>query len=90
MHVDVKVTVWKRVKLPDEMTKEEAVEILERTGSVNEFFENESKYPDFEFDYDELENTEEDMIVDENNGQSTLQLEDEDNTVLWENGKEIS
>ena len=86
MHVDVKITMWMRVELPEDMSKEEAIDILEKTGSVDEFFDNEELYPDFQFEYVDIENTEEDMSVEENDGQSTLELY-EDEELIWQNGK---
>lgn len=89
MYVDVKVTMWKRVELPDEMPIEEAVAILEGPDPINSFFDSElwEKYPDFSFDYEEVENTEEDMTIEENDNQSTLELKDDDGKTLWENYK---
>ena len=87
MHVDVKVTLWKRVELPDDMPVEEAVAIIEGNDPINSFFEPElqEKYSDFSFHYDEIENTEEDMTIEENNNQSTLQLLDDDDKIIWQN-----
>lgn len=76
-----------RVELPEAMSKEEAIHVLEKTGSVDEFFDNEELYPNHQFEYVDIENTEEDMLVEENDGQSTLELYDEDNNLIWQNGK---
>ena len=100
MNVDVKVTAWRRVELPEEMTKEEAIEILERTGSVNEFFDEwdlfKKIYPNHTFEYQEVDDSEEDMTPEENGNQSTLELHDTNDDmydvegiILWENYKNI-
>jgi len=99
MNVDVKVTAWRRVELPEEMTKEEAIKILESHNSVDYFFDEDEyfkeKYPNHTFEYQEVENSEEDMTTKENGNQSTIELHDfpndvydREDVILWENYKE--
>jgi len=97
MYIDVKVTAWRRVELPEEMTKEEAIEILESHNSIDYFFDEDEyfkeKYPNHIFEYQEVEHSEEDMTTKENGNQSTLELHEceydlENNVILWENYKE--
>lgn len=82
----VKVTMWKEVELPENMSLDEAIGII-KNDNINGFFDCDlwRKYPDFNFNYEEVENTEQDMTIEENNGHATLKLVDEDEETLWSN-----
>jgi len=70
MHVDVKVSVWKRIELPESATKEEIIKVLEFGElGIDDLFET---YADL--DYNEVENSEETLTPEDNGGQETIEL----------------
>jgi len=70
MHVDVKVSVWKRIELPESATKEEIIKALELgEEGINDLFDTYDN-----LGYDEIENTEETLTPEDNGGQETIEL----------------
>ncbi|HZK93130.1 MAG TPA: hypothetical protein VFC67_02900 [Prolixibacteraceae bacterium] len=70
MHIDVKVSVWKRIELPESATKEEIIKVLEFGElGIDDLFET---YTDL--DYNEVENSEETLTPVDNGGQETIEL----------------
>ena len=70
MHIDVKVSVWKRIELPESATKEEIIKVLELgEEGINDLFDNYDN-----LGYDEIENTEETLTPEDNGGQETIEL----------------
>jgi len=70
MHIDVKVSVWKRIELPESATKEEIIKALELgEEGINDLFDTYDN-----LGYDEIENTEETLTPVDNGGQETIEL----------------
>ena len=86
MKACVKVTVWKEVELPEDLSEKEAIDILKRDNSVNGFFDDEF-YERYKYilEYNDIPETEEDMTIEENNDQATLELRNDDGDVIWDN-----
>lgn len=86
MYVDVKVTVWQRIKLneDEDVSAEDVIEKLKLHEPWLGFLWNEEK---FSIDWDTITDTEEHMTVEENGGCSTVELYDDDGKLLWENEK---
>lgn len=86
MEVHIKVTIWKKIEISDDVPKQRVVEVLKAHGSANDLFdiEDEIGY----LNYDDIEDTEEDVTVEDNGGCSTLELKDEDGKTIWWNGDE--
>ena len=83
MHIDVKVSVWKRIELPESATKEEIIQELEfGEVGIDDLFDTYDN-----LGYDEIENTEETLTPEDNGGQETIELysyEKEDGPI-WTN-----
>jgi len=70
MHVDVKVSVWKRIELPEGVSKEKIIKMLESGESgIDDLFD---VYENL--DYNEVENSEETLIPEDNSNQETIEL----------------
>jgi len=70
MHEDVKVSVWKRIELPESATKEEIIKALDLgEEGINDLFDTYDN-----LGYDEIENTEETLTPEDNGGQETIEL----------------
>jgi len=85
MYVDVKVTVWQRIQLNEDknVSAEEVIEIL-KEDDPSELWNDEKER--FLPDYENLIDTEEYMSIDDNDGCSTIELYDDEDNLLWENG----
>lgn len=72
MHVDIKVSLWKRIELPENVSKDQIIETLKLgEEGINDLFD--------EFDnleYNEVENSEETLTPEENQYQATIELYD--------------
>jgi len=78
MILDYKCTVWRRIHIPDDVNdKEYIIETLKK--DLEPLFEA--------AEYETLYDTSEDMIVEDNDGHSTIELYDEDRNILFKNGK---
>jgi hypothetical protein len=80
MHVDVKVEVWQRIFLPDDTSPEEIIELLE-VHSPSELWDIGEYDPSFET----LIETEEYMTPEENGGQSTIEVYNNEGQLVWDN-----
>jgi|GEM_PF-904822 len=70
MHIDVKVSVWKRIELPEGVSKEKIIKMLELGESgIDDLFDDYDN-----LDYNEVENSEETLIPEENSNQETIEL----------------
>lgn len=70
MHVAVKVSVWKRIELPENASKEEIIKALELgEEGINDLFDTYDN-----LGYDEIDNTEETLTPEDNGGQQTIEL----------------
>ena len=84
MYVDVKVTVWQRIKLneDEDVSAEDVIEMLKLHEPYMDFLWDEKK---FSIDWDTITDTEEYLPAEENGGQSTVELYDNDGKLLWNN-----
>jgi len=70
MHIDIKVSVWKRIELPEGVSKEEIIKMLELGESgIDALFD---AYDNLE--YNEVENSEETLMPEDNSNQETIEL----------------
>ena len=84
MYVDVKVTVWQRIKLneDEDVSAKDVIEMLELYEPWLEFLWDEKK---FSIDWDTITDTEEYLPAEENGGCSTVELYDDEGKLLWDN-----
>jgi len=83
MHIDVKVSVWKRIELPESATKEEIIKALELgEEGINDLFDTYDN-----LGYDEIENSEETLTPEDNGGQETIELHSDEkgDGPIWTN-----
>jgi len=84
MHIDVKVSVWKRIELPEIVSKEEIIKMLELGESgIDALFD---AYDNIE--YNEVENSEETLIPEDNFNQETIELycpDEKGDRPVWNN-----
>jgi hypothetical protein len=85
MHVEVKVSVWKRIELPENASKEEVIKMLQKgAGGINDLFD---LFDNLE--YNEVDNSEETMDPADIDNQETIELyETEENDPIWTNKPE--
>lgn len=84
MYLDIKNTVWERVHFDSEEQMNEVIELL-KTGKLqtgNDVCEHLDKSTEW------IDETSEELTVEDNNGLSTMEIIVEDKTV-WENGTEL-
>ena len=74
MYLDTKVTIWKREIFDDSFTKEQILQSLEDGEVISD---------GVEFLYDTIEL----LTLEDNKGESTLELYHQDGRISWENGK---
>lgn len=96
MHVDFKITIWERVEIPEEFEEEILEKIKDGTiASANDLFGYQPKdgkgYLDL--DCEKLDDTSEQMTVEENGGCSVVEVWDNNPdaqgmTCIFENGNE--
>lgn len=86
MHIDVKVSVWKRIQLPENVSKEQLIETLKLgEEGINDLFDQFDDLP-----YDEVENSEETLTPEDNGYQPTIELYDPEicgNGPIWTNAE---
>lgn len=84
MYVDVKVTVWQRIKLneDEDVSAKDVIEMLKLHEPWLGFLQDEKK---FSIDWDTITDTEEYMTAGDNSGYSTVELYDDDGKLLWDN-----
>ena len=82
-YIDVKVTIWGRFHFKDDTDLNKLIELLKQGKTINDLCDDELGFSEYETLYD----TEEELSLEENNGNSTIEVFD-DNTLLWANAKE--
>ncbi len=82
-YVDFKVTSWCRAHFDDDTDMEKVIELLKEGKGSGSICEESLGFEEWE----SLQNTEDDMSVDDNDGQCTVEVYDESST---ENGKNIN
>lgn len=91
-HIDVKITTWARYDLTDDVDIEKVRRILEVSSSVDGVID-EMKLNYCESSsgvtYNVIDETEEKLTLEQNDGYSTIELIDDDNNIIWQNGKSI-
>lgn len=81
MYLDEKITVWIRNFYDDSYSKEQ---ILESLKDDYDLLNNNAIYPDR---VEILEETTETLSLEDNKGESTLELYHNNGKISWENGK---
>lgn len=76
-YYDKKHTIWERTYLPDNIDIKQVKEELSRTGSVNSI-----EVIEKEIEYELLYDTMEEMCPEENGGEATIELFEDDGNVL--------
>jgi hypothetical protein len=86
MHVDVKVSVWKRIYLPESASSDEVIKMLQLgEEGINDLFD---KY-DF-LEYNDAPDTEETLTPEDNGGMCTIELySDKAHNPIWANGETL-
>ncbi len=85
-HLDFKITMWKRIHIPDDKVQEVIEEL--KNGSCDapyDLLEKEGFYFDQAGPDEECE---EPMLVEENEGSSTQELWDSTGNIIYQNGAE--
>lgn len=85
MYVDVKMSIWQRIDIIDKgnLTKEEVINVLKNKGTSYLW-----DLPDVQIDLEELTDTEEYLTPEDNGGESTVELYEDNGTLIWENSNE--
>jgi hypothetical protein len=76
-YYDKKHTIWEKTYLPDNIDIEQVKEELNRTDSVNSIKKIENK-----IEYEILYDTMEGMVPEDNGGETTIELFEDDGNVL--------
>ena len=91
-HIDVKITTWARYELTDDIDIEKVRRILEVSSSVDKVID-EMKLNYCESSsgvtYNVIDETEEKLTLEQNDGYSTIELIDDYKNIIWQNGKSI-
>ena len=87
MHIDFKCTVWERINVPDELKKEFEEKV--RSGEISSSDEAFGVFGDkIDGLYESLPDTGEQMNITENDMQSTVELWDDKEDIIWDNSKD--
>jgi hypothetical protein len=80
--VEIKITIWESY---DVDSPEQLQEIIEKfkTGEIRT---GEDLSEDYNLSMDYIDDTTSDMTVEENGGQSTIEVRDDEGKVIWSNG----
>lgn len=84
MRIYFKKTVWEYVTIPKEH-EERALEIVQKNSPS---FANEVLTCEDGFDWENNEESSEFTIPDDNDGQATVEVVDDDGNSIWDNGRE--
>ena len=85
MELHYKVECWRKMYLPDFLSPEEVVEIVTRNHeSANGIFID-IEAVNFDPCDQMIDETEEQLSIEENNNQSTIEIVDDDGKVIWNN-----
>lgn len=80
MYIDYKVTIWKRIHFNENTDPKKVIQALEE-GGLDDVFDEELGFVEQEILYE----TEEEMIPEENDGCSTIEVY-EDSKIIYKNG----
>jgi hypothetical protein len=88
MYVDVKLTVWQRIQLNEDenVSVKELIELLDKYGPSGLWDDEKERYSP---EWENILDTEEYMTVEENDKQSTIELYNNYNELIWENSNEM-
>ena len=78
VYVDIKQTMWRRFYIDEEAPELKSLDVV----TENEIMQH---INDYCYDSETLYETIEDMTADENYGEPTVELYDDDNNLLWNN-----
>ena len=85
-YIDYKVTVWRRIELPDEAPVEEVVELIKKGHTPNTIYEIiDDKYGEYGMDDISLPDTEEFIKPDMNDGCATIELFEDETELITTN-----
>ena len=86
MNFDFKITTWERVRVPEEYEQEilKAIEDgkIDSAEDILDYLETKNNY---DFSYSKLDNADEQMTVEENGGNTTIEVM-ENGEVIYQNG----
>ena len=82
-YIDVKVTIWGRLHFKDDTDLNKLIELLKQGNTTNDLCDEKLGFSEYEILYE----TEEELSLEENNGNPTIEVFDE-GTLLWTNIKE--
>lgn len=83
-YIDIKHTIWDRLKLTADdsnYTAEQLVDIYDKVGLANQIPNELTEDVEWETLYD----TSEEITLEENQNNSTVEMFDEDNNIIWNN-----
>lgn len=84
--VKYKVTIWREMDVPDELTDEQALEIVKKYEDPNDIYEDFcDKTESYETPDEFMLNTEEYMTVEENGYQPTIEYHNDKGEIIWTN-----
>ena len=78
MYVDIKQTMWRRFYIDEEAPELKSLDVVTENKIMQHI-------NDYCYDSEILYDTIEDMTADENYGEPTVELYDDDNNLLWNN-----
>lgn len=86
-YIDCKITIWQRLHFSEDADMNKVVEILKMVPdtAANEICDDELGFQECETLYD----TEDYITVEENQGNSTIEVYSDSNLPIWENSKKI-
>ena len=84
MRITQKVTVWREIEISDEVSEEELIDTLRSNDPYTNILWENGWVSNSEFMLD----TEEDVGIDENVGFSTIELYNDNNEIIWQNGRD--
>ena len=85
MYIDYKKTTWERISIPDECnhTKEEIIDLVKTNQHGNAWLWDEL---DPEPTMENIFETDEYMTLEDNQGQNTIEIFDDECNLIWGNG----
>jgi hypothetical protein len=86
MRIDVKTTVWQTAEVIPQASNEIKAEILNKLKQGSTLAEIYNDYNDYLFPCETVHETEEQMSPSENNNYATVEVYDEEQQVIYNNG----
>jgi hypothetical protein len=82
MHIEYKTTLWQKIYITnnENISTEEIINTLKEGNAINIY------ELDLQCENDPMFDTESQMTIDENDGYSTIELYDDEDKLIWENG----